>query len=66
MDLDLNGVSFDNDYLFVGSRVQVVKGDFCGVEGEFVSEVNKIYVVICIVGVLSVSVKVFKSYLCVI
>ena len=34
MDLDPNGVSFDNDHLSVGSRVQVVKGDFCGVEGE--------------------------------
>ena len=41
MDLDPNGVSFDNDHLSVGSRVQVVKGDFCGVEGELASEANK-------------------------
>ena len=63
MDLDPNGVSFDNDHLSVGSRVQVVKGDFCGVEGELASEANKTYVVIRIAGVLSASVKVPKSYL---
>ena len=63
MDLDPNGVSFDNDHLSVGSRVQVVKGDFCGVEGELANEANKTYVVIRIAGVLSASVKVPKSYL---
>ena len=61
MDLDPNGVSFDNDHLSVGSRVQVVKGDFCGVEGELASEANKTYVVIRIAGVLSASVKVPKK-----
>lgn len=61
--IDPNGVSFDNDHLSVGSRVQVVKGDFCGVEGELASEANKTYVVIRIAGVLSASVKVPKSYL---
>lgn len=48
-------------YLLVAGFV--VKGDFCGVEGELASEANKTYVVIRIAGVLSASVKVPKSYL---
>lgn len=49
-------------YLLVAG-FEVVKGDFCGVEGELASEANKTYVVIRIAGVLSASVKVPKSYL---
>lgn len=63
MNLDPNGVSFDNDSLVPGIKVQVVKGTFCGVEGELATTVNRSYVVIRIKGVLSASIKVPKSYL---
>lgn len=63
MDLDPDGVSFDNDPLAIGHKVKVVKGDFCGIEGEVATESNKTYVVIRINGILSASVKVPKSYL---
>ena len=63
MDLNPDGVSFDNDSLAVGNKVKVVKGDFSGVEGEVATETNKTYVVIRIKGLLSASVKVPKSYL---
>lgn len=63
MDLNPDGVSFDNEPLVVGHKVKVVKGDFCGIEGEVATEANKTYVVISIKGILSASVKVPKSYL---
>lgn len=63
MDLNPDGVSFDNESLVVGHKVKVVKGDFCGIEGEVATEANKTYVVIRIKGILSASVKVPKSYL---
>lgn len=63
MDLNPDGVSFDNEPLVVGHKVKVVKGDFCGIEGEVATEANKTYVVIRIKGILSASVKVPKSYL---
>ena len=47
----------------IGNKVKVVKGDFCGIEGEIATESNKTYVVIRIKGVLVASVKVPKSYL---
>lgn len=63
MDLNPDGVSFDNEPLVVGHKVKVIKGDFCGIEGEVATEANKTYVVIRIKGILSASVKVPKSYL---
>ena len=63
MDLNPDGVSFDNEPLVVGHKVKVVKGDFCGIEGEVATEANKTYVVIRIKGILSASVKVPKSSL---
>lgn len=63
MDLNPDGVSFDNDSLSVGNKVKVVKGDFSGIEGEVATDANKTYVVIRIKGLLSASVKVPKSYL---
>ena len=63
LDLNPDGVSFDNEPLVVGHKVKVVKGDFCGIEGEVATEANKTYVVIRIKGILSASVKVPKSYL---
>lgn len=63
MDLNPDGVSFDNDSLAVGNKVKVVKGDFNGIEGEVATDANKTYVVIRIKGLLSASVKVPKSYL---
>ena len=63
MDLNPDGVSFDNEPLVVGHKVKVVKGDFCGIEGEVATEANKTYVVIRIKGILSANVKVPKSYL---
>lgn len=63
MDLNPNGVSFDNDSLAVGYKVKVVKGDFMGIEGEVSTVANKTYVVIRLKGILSASIKVPKSYL---
>ena len=63
MDLNPEGVSFDNELLTVGNKVKVVKGDFSGIEGEIATEANKTYVVIRIRDVLIASIKVPKSYL---
>ena len=63
MDLNPDGVSFDTEPFAIGNKVKVVKGDFCGIEGEIATESNKTYVVIRIKGVLVASVKVPKSYL---
>lgn len=63
MDLNPDGVSFDNEPLTIGNKVRVVKGDFRGIEGEIATEANKTYVVIRINGILTASVKVPKSYL---
>ena len=63
MDLNPDGVSFDNEPLTIGKKVTVVKGEFSGIEGEIATEANKTYVVIRITGVLVASIKVPKSYL---
>lgn len=63
MDLAPDGVSFNNEHLTVGSKVVVVKGDFCGIEGEVAIGGNKAYVVIRIQDVLTASINVPKSYL---
>ena len=63
VDLNPDNISFDNEVLTVGSKVRVMKGDLCGVEGELALEANKTYVIIRIEGVLTASVKVAKSYL---
>lgn len=63
MDLNPDGVSFDNTSLVVGDRVRVVKGDLCGVEGEVAVSANRTYVVIRIKDILAASIKVPKSYL---
>lgn len=63
MNLDPNGVNFDNDSFTVGDKVRVVKGQFCGIEGELANDVNRTYVIIRIRGVLSASIKVPKAYL---
>lgn len=63
MDLNPNGVSFDNAPLVVGHKVKVIKGDFSGIEGEVATEANKTYVVIRIRDILTASIKVPKSYL---
>lgn len=63
MDLNPDGVCFDTTPFVVGSRVRVVKGDFCGIEGEIATVAGKTYVVIRIKDLLAASVKVPKSYL---
>lgn len=63
MDRDPDGMSFDNETFEIGEKVQVVKGEFCGVEGELISKANRTYVLIRIPQVLSVSVRIPKSYL---
>lgn len=63
MDLNPDGVCFDNESLAVGHKVRVIKGDFIGIEGEVATEANKTYVVIRIKDILIASVKVPKSYL---
>lgn len=61
MDLNPDNISFDNEVLTVGSKVRVMKGDLCGVEGELALEANKTYVIIRIEGVLTASVKVAEK-----
>ena len=72
MNLDPAAVILNDDCFAVGTKVQVItvgskvrvmKGDLCGVEGELALEANKTYVIIRIEGVLTASVKVAKSYL---
>lgn len=63
MDLDPNGVSFEEESIKVGDKVRVMKGDFCGIEGELAYKANKTYVVLRLTGILSASIKVAKSYL---
>lgn len=63
MDLRPDGISFDNAPLAVGHKVRVVKGDFCGIEGEITTQANKTYVVIRIKDILAATIKVPKSYL---
>ena len=63
MDLSPNGISFDNETLVVGHKVRVIKGDFCGIEGEITTQANKTYVVIRIKDILTATIKVPKSYL---
>jgi transcription antitermination factor NusG len=64
MDLDPDGVSFSNEHLTVGHHVQVVKGEFTGIEGEIATSANQeTYVVIRLKDVLTASVKVPRSYL---
>ena len=41
MDLNPDGVSFDTEPFAIGNKVKVVKGDFCGIEGEIATESNK-------------------------
>lgn len=63
MNLDPDRVGFNDETLFPGSKVEVVKGPFCGVQGELAVTVNRTYVVIRMEGVLSASIRVPKSYL---
>ena len=41
MDLAPENVTFDDLPLTVGTKVQVVKGEFCGIEGELSSLANR-------------------------
>ncbi len=63
MDLSPESVILNDESFAVGVKVQVVKGDFCGVEGELVSIANRTHVMIRINGILTASIKVPKSYL---
>jgi transcription antitermination factor NusG len=63
MDTNPDGVSFNHEPLEIGEKVQVVKGEFAGIEGELVSVANRSYVIIRIPQVFSVSVRIPKSYL---
>ncbi|KAA6336323.1 Transcription antitermination protein RfaH [termite gut metagenome] len=63
MDLNPEGLSFDNDRLCVGCKVEVVKGEFAGIEGELVRIANRTHVVLRVPQVLSLSIRIPKSYL---
>lgn len=63
MDLSPESVILNDESFAVGVKVQVVKGDLCGVEGELVSIANRTHVMIRINGILTASIKVPKSYL---
>lgn len=63
MDLNPEGICFDNENLAIGHKVKVVKGDFMGVEGEVATQANKTYVILRVRDILSASIRVPKSYL---
>jgi transcription antitermination factor NusG len=63
MDLNPEGLSFDNDKLCEGCKVKVVKGEFAGIEGELAKIANRTHVVFRIPQILSVTIKIPKSYL---
>ena len=63
MDLAPDSVSFDAEELQVGQKVQVVKGELSGVEGDVATASHSTYVVIRIRGVFAASIKIPKSYL---
>lgn len=63
MSLGPGRIGFNDESLRPGSKVRVVKGPFCGVEGHLAVTVNRSYVVIRMEGVLSASIRVPKSYL---
>lgn len=63
MDMAPNGACLENESFEVGEKVEVLKGDFAGIQGELVNICNRSYVVVRIPQVLSVSVRIPKSYL---
>lgn len=63
MDTSPDGACFDNEPFEVGELVEVVKGEFAGIQGELVQLHNRSYVVIRIPQILSLSVRIPKSYL---
>lgn len=63
MNLNPNSVEFGNECLVPGVKVRVVKGSFCGIEGELSTTVNRSYVVIRMDGILSACIKIPKAYL---
>lgn len=63
MDTNPEGVCFDNDPIEPGEKIEVVKGEFAGIQGEFVQIYNRSYVIIRIPEIFSVSVRIPKSYL---
>lgn len=63
MDLSPSAVTFDDFTLAVGDRVQVIKGDFNGIEGEVLTHDSATYVVLRLMGLFSAKIQVPKSYL---
>ncbi len=63
MELAPKSVILGDAQLPVGTKVRVIKGDFCGVEGELVALPTRTYVIIRLNGLLTASVKVPKGYL---
>ncbi len=63
MDVSSDKITFDDNELKPGVKVQIIKGNLCGVEGEFAARANKTYVMIRIPQVLSVNIQVPKSHL---
>lgn len=56
-------VTLGDAQLPVGTKVRVVEGDFCGVEGELDALPTRTYVIIRLNGLLTARVKVPRSYL---
>ena len=63
MKLASENVIIDDCPLTTGTRVQVVKGEFCGIEGEFISVANHAHVMIRIPQVLSAMIRIPRSFL---
>lgn len=63
MDIAPDGARFDTAPLEVGEKVEVVKGEFAGIQGELTTIFNRSYVLIRIPQILALSVRIPKSYL---
>lgn len=63
MNTDPTAASFDAEPLEVGEKVEVVKGELIGIRGELIHIANRSYVLIRIPGVVSVTIRIPKSYL---
>lgn len=63
MNLDPDAIAFDDEPMKIGDKVEVFKGKFNGIKGELISISNRSYVVVRILQVLSLRIRIPKSYL---
>lgn len=63
MDLNPEAAAINDEPMEVGDKVEVIKGEFSGIEGELIRIANRSYVIIRILQVISLRVRIPKSYL---